>query len=314
MRDEPMFALNPAPHRWRWLAVVFVYILIQGSLCIWAEKQAAAYPTTGLRFAQPLESSQITRALAFQTSEENTRGIFASFWGQSVQDLFAANSRNAKGVTCIGFCGNAEDCLPVTYISGGAPGAVGTGCALSDALAEKLFGSHDVIGKTVSSQWQSYTITGVFSAQETVFLYPESQNFTCAELQGVDADTPKRDAEQWVMAAGLGNPQCIIYGPQRAWIMQCLCWMPGLLAVMAALWYLGCRIRGWSALARNLLWFFLALLLALLLPYVLARLPGWLIPARWSDFSFWTELAESIRESRQAWQLSIHYWRDIARL
>lgn len=313
MRDEPMLALNPAPHRWRWLVVALVYIVIQGSLCIWAEKEAAVYPTTGLRFAQPLEASQITRALEFQASEENTRGIFASFWGQSTQDLSAANGRNAKGVICIGYCGNAQECLPATYISGSAPGAVGTGCSLSDSLAEELFGSSDVVGQTVLSQRQSYTVTGVFSAKEAVFLYPESQNFTCAELQGVDADTPKMDTEQWALAAGLGTPQCIVYGPQRAWVIQCLCWGPGLLLAMTALWSLVRRCRGWSVFARNFLWFSLALLFALLLPCALGRLPGWLIPARWSDFSFWAKLAETIRESRQTWQMSMHYWRDIAR-
>lgn len=313
MRDASMPALKPAPPRWRWLAAVILYVVIQGSLCLWAGKTAAAYPATGLRFEQELEPSQITRALEFQESEQNTWAISASFWGQSQQELFAPNGRSVQDAVCIGYCGNAEDCLPVTYTFGGAPGTLGKGCAVSDALADALFGSINVVGQTVMLQQQTYTITGVFSAQDTVLLYPSQQHLTCAELRGVAADAPKADAEQWALAAGLGKPQCIVYGPQRAWAAKSLCWVPALVVAVAVLAKWMYRSLAWPALVRNVMWFAVALGFALLLPSLLAMLPGWLIPARWSDFSFWTNLSDRIRESQQAWQVSMHYWRDVAR-
>ncbi len=313
MRNDSIPALKPAPLRWRWMVAVILYVAIQGSLCLWAGKTAAAYPATGLRFEKELEPSQIAQALEFQDSEQNTQAISVSFWGQSSQELFVPNGRSVQDAVCIGYCGNAEDCLPVTYTLGGAPGALGMGCAVSDTLADALFGGSNVVGQTVTLQQQSYTITGVFSAQEKVFLYPSQQNLTCAELRGVATDTPKADAEQWALAAGLGKPQCIVYGPQRAWAAKSLCWIPALLVAAAVLAKLIYRSFAWPVLVRNIMWFAVALSFALLLPYALGMLPGWLIPARWSDFSFWTNLAEQIRESQQAWQVSMHYWRDITR-
>lgn len=312
MRNDSIPALKPAPLRWRWMVAVILYVAIQASLCLWAGETAAAYPTTGLRFEKELEPSQITQALEFQASEQNTQAVSVSFWGQSSQELFAPHGRNVQDAICIGYCGNAEDCLPVTYTSGGAPGALGMGCAVSDTLADGLFGSSHVVGQTVTLQQRSYTVTGVFSAQEKVFLYLSQQNLTCAELRGVATDTPKVDAEQWALAAGLGKPQCIVYGPQRAWVAKSLCWIPALLVAVAVLAKLIYRSFAWPVLVRNVMWFAMALTFALLLPYVLGRLPGWLIPARWSDFSFWTNLADHVRESQQAWQVSMHYWRDVA--
>lgn len=313
MRNDSMPTLKPAPLRWRWIVAVILYAVIQGGLCLWAGKTAAAYPTTSLRFEQALETSQITRALEFQESKQNARAVSVSFWGQNQQDLFASNGRSVQNAVCIGYCGNAEDCLPVTYTFGCAPGVLGMGCGVSETLADALFGSSNVVGQTVTLQQQSYTITGVFSARDKVLLYPSQQNLTCVELRGVAIDTPKADAEQWALAAGLGKPQCVVYGPQRAWAAKSLCWIPALVAAVVVLAKLICQSFGWPLLVRNVMWFAMALSFALLLPFLLAMLPGWLIPARWSDFSFWTELTENIRESRQAWQLSIHYWRDVTR-
>ena len=72
-----------------------------------------------------------------------------------------------------------------------------------------------------------------------------------------------------------------------------------------------------QGLARSMARFCLAaaaLGLALLLPLLLESMPGWLIPARWSDFSFWGNLAARIREGLQACKYAPVYWRDIGLL
>ena len=102
MRNDSIPALKPAPLRWRWMVAVILYVAIQGSMCLWAGKTAAAYSATGLRFEKELEPSQITQALEFQQSEQNTQAISASFWGQSSQELFVPNGRSVQDAVCIG--------------------------------------------------------------------------------------------------------------------------------------------------------------------------------------------------------------------
>ncbi len=305
-----LYALPPARRRWRWALLLAALAAVQGLLCLWAGERARSDWTTGLRFAQPLTWAQIEAV--YEMPQETTGGITASFWGQTAGTVTAEPSRRAEDVVCIAYCGSADDCLPVLYESGTAPGAVGRQCAVSAGLAQQLFGSTDVVGLSVVYDRERYQISGVFRAGEAVLLYPGTGGYTCAELRGVSADTPKADAEQWCAAAGLGAPQCIVYGPQRAWLAAVVSGLPLALCVLAGAFLLLRASLHWPPFVRWGFWFAGALVLACLLPVALQALPGWLIPARWSDFSFWERLAEQIQTADRAWQTSVRYWRDIA--
>ena len=74
-------ALPAARPRRPWLVLLAVFAALQWGLCFWAARQAQLYPTTGLRFGEPLQQAELENALDFMDSEENTRGITASFWG-----------------------------------------------------------------------------------------------------------------------------------------------------------------------------------------------------------------------------------------
>lgn len=304
-------ALPAARPRWPWLVLLAVFAALQWGLCFWAARQAQLYPTTGLRFGEPLQQAELENVLDFMDSEENTRGITASFWGEQQQTVTAEGGRQSSSVICIGYCGDARDCLPVTYSLGDAPGVLGKQCALSDALAQELFGSLEVLGLTVRLAGETYSICGVFEAQDKVLLYPSRQALTCAELRGVSWDIPKTDAEQWCAAAGLPTPYIIRYGPQRVWLARLLCLVPLLLAGIALLAAFLKLTFSWSCWVRSLVWFSLALAAALLLPVLLRALPGWLIPSRWSDLSFWPELFQQIREGLRAQESTAPYWRDL---
>ena len=305
-----LYALPPARCRLCWALLLAALAAVQGLLYLWAGEAARRNPTTGLRFAQPLTQAQVEAV--YEMPQETAGGITASFWGQTTGTVTAETSRRAEDVVCIAYCGNANDCLPVLYGSGTAPGAVGRQCAVSAGLAQQLFGSTDVTGLTLVYDRERYHISGVFRAEDAVLLYPGADGYTCAELRGVSTDAPKADAEQWCAAAGLGAPQCIVYGPQRAWLAAVVGCLPlGLCALAGAFLLLRMSLR-WPPLARQGTWFGGAVVLALLLPLALQALPGWLVPARWSDFSFWERLAEQIHTADRAWQTAVRYWRDIA--
>ena len=305
-----LYALPPARHRLCWALLLAALAALQALLCLWAGERARCDQTTGLRFAQPLTQAQIEAV--YGMPPETAGGITVSFWGQTTGAVTAGPARRAEGVACIAYCGSANDCLPVLYENGTAPGAVGRQCAVSAGLAQQLFGSADVTGLSVLYGRERYIVSGVFRAKDAVLLYPGTGGYTCAELRGVSADTPKADAEQWCAAAGLGAPQCIVYGPQRAWLAAVVSCLPLTLCVLAGTFLLLRVSLRWPPVARQGAWLAGALALACLLPAALQALPGWLIPARWSDFSFWERLAEQIQTADRAWQAAVRYWRDIA--
>lgn len=303
-----------APRRWPWVVVLVLLLVLQGLLWGWRQEQYRLYTTTGLRFSQPIPEELLQQVLEPEGGKTDNTGISASFWGQQLDTVRARSNRQAEEVFCIGYWGDARDCLPVHYQAGTAPGVLGKECALSTALAETLFGSTDVVGLTITWQGKSYVICGIFSAADPVLLAPSRKNLSAAELHGISIDSPRADVEQWCQTVGLPAPHAILYGPQRCWIADCLCWIP--LCFIGTVW-LGCFFRlslTWSGAVRGIAWFILALLFALLLPFLLQSLPGWLIPARWSDFSFWETLGQHIGQSRQAWAEIPRFWRDYTHL
>ena len=304
-------ALLPAPRRWvRWI-LVLALVLLECWLCCWSRKQGRLHATTGVRFDRVLQASELQSALDFTAGEQNEEKIYASFWGEQIDDVGSGTGHKAENVFCIGYYGNAADCLPVNYCYGTAPGTVGEECALSTALAETLFGTDNVTGLQVTLQGKNYTVCGVFPSVDRVLLFPSEKNLTGAELRGISLDAPKTETENWCAAAGLPTPGCILYGPQWVWLCTLFCWGPLLVTGCLLLIVFFRLSRDWPAVWRDFVWLLLALGLALLLPLLLESMPGWLIPARWSDFSFWGNLAARIREGLQACKYAPVYWRDI---
>ena len=277
-----------------WLIAAVLLIALQFLLQYNAAETARKNPTLGVRFAQPLTAEQVSAAQEWELSDANTQGISASYWGSKDTVVATDLGRRAEKVTAIGYCGNAEDCLPTNYLQGTAPGVAGRQCAISSELAWELFGSYDIVGQEVTQDRSRYIVSGVFDAQNRMILYPAQEGFTAAELRETSPDTPKGDACQWAASAGLDTPQSIEYGPQKVWLAKVLCGLPTLLVMLAMLVILLRMMRQLPKLLRSLLFFALAILAALLLPPFLRNLPGWLIPGRWSDFSFWKNLWEEI--------------------
>lgn len=280
---------------WPWLVAVAVLVGLQLLLQFRAVRVARQYPTLGVEFAAPLTAEQFTTAAEWQQSSANTTAIAASYWGSTQGPVRTDSGRTAADTTCIGYAGTAADCLPADYVQGSAPGAVGQQCAISTALAWQLFGSNDILGQTVTLNRTDYTISGVFTAKTSILMYPAHSGFTHAALRGISTDAPKADAAQWAASVGLPALQRLDYGPQRVWLARALCHLPAVLVGF-------CMLAAFLGLAhsappviRHTAYFAAALAFALLVPYFLQSLPGWLIPGRWSDFSFWPRLLQQIQ-------------------
>ena len=190
--------------------------------------------------------------------------------------------------TLIRFDGDALLAFPAEYAFGAPPNCLTPDfCAVSSQLAWELFGGEDVTGLVVELHGEEYTICGVLAHAEPVILVPDNKAFTAAELCVPSLETDLyRYAADCAAQVGMPEPTQILCGPESALLAGLLPW----LCVLLVAWKLFCRIGHRPA----------ALWLALIL-ILLAVIPDWVIPTRWSDTFFWSELAQSLFSRFQSW-------------
>ena len=134
-------------HRKRgWAVAAVLLVVLQLLLQTRAAHIVQQNPTVTVTLSSPLTAGQLAAAREWEKSNANTQAVTASFWSEKAAAVSADSDRTAEDVTCIGFDGTAQDCLPVEYLQGTAPGVVGQQCAISSTLAWTLFGSYDIMG------------------------------------------------------------------------------------------------------------------------------------------------------------------------
>ena len=261
------------------------------------------YPNVSLRYETPVSGQAVYRARQYAIEHREETTFWPTFWIENT----ARFSAEFKEVTadCITYSGEAALVWIAEYIAGGAPGVTdGTGCAISAGLAWELWGDIDVIGKTVEVDGAPRIVRGVFDGVEPLALLSvrdedRTQSFTTVELSGGPASPSRSDAVGFVTAAGLGTPDSVLMG-SPAVLAELIALLPLAILIIYGLALCINKLKKRSAVLRRILIFSLCLGAALLLPGFLELLPDWLIPTRWSDFSFWGglfgQVGENLRE------------------
>ena len=147
------------------------------------------------------------------------------------------------------------------------------------------------------------TVRGVFSERADVLLVADEMTgtFTAAELGGALEEDRRTQAQTLVQQAGLPAPDSMIYGQSMYTLALWFCYLPMVLA--SVFWIKGCRhrIHALPPAHRQVLWWGVGMGTALCLPFLLSLLPVWMIPARWSDFSFWPTLLQTGGQCIDEW-------------
>ncbi|MEG1446150.1 MAG: ABC transporter permease [Ruthenibacterium sp.] len=288
-------------------------------LCLWlsfdtAQKIKYTCLSVSLRYedAAPLTAEHVMAARAFAQDSANENTLYPSFWRETKSEIRAHQKQ--ENATVLYFLGSGDACFPAEFIAGGYPGdADANGCALSAEAAWRLFGSNDILGQELVLQKKTYAIRGVFKGRESVCLVgaTEKTPFAAMELVGTNAADRRGQSLDFVQKAGLPKPAQIVYGPSIAAAVQALCFLPLCVCgafLWAALWR---KSKTWRPAQREFFWFGAALCFALALPFLLAQLPAWLIPAKWSDVSFWQALWHTATENLRAWLALVPSYKDV---
>ena len=104
-------------HRKRgWAVAAVLQVLLQTRAAHIVQQN----PTVTVTLSSPLTAGQLAAAREWEKSNANTQAVTASFWSEKAAAVSADSDRTAEDVTCIGFDGTAQDCLPVEYLQGTA--------------------------------------------------------------------------------------------------------------------------------------------------------------------------------------------------
>ena len=232
----------------------------------------------------------------YSIERESEDVFWPTFWHETSKRV--VGELRASDVACLLFSGDAALVWPARYLAGAAPGiADGFGCAVSSALAQALWGGTDVVGKTVKAGGHDRVVRGVFEGDSLLILLSfgdedTRQSFSAIELTGGPSSPTRSDAEMFVISAGLGKPDSVLMGTP-GFISSALSALPLSILALYILVHVLSRLRKRPTAFQAAILFAL-LGFAFLLPGLLEKLPAWLIPTRWSDFSFWGVLSRQI--------------------
>lgn len=280
----------------RRLVPVLGWLLIAAA--VWGFFAAAAgLPADGyeLRFEAPLSAGQ-AESLCRAAAEQ---GLDLALWREEPVTLTTALGRRTTARR-IAVYGSPSLCFPADAVCGTVPGAGQTdGCAVSAGLADALFGSRDAAGLTLTADGESHRVTGVLTGKEAFLLCPETADSgtgcSAASLRIRSGGNPRGTVQSLLQRAGLAESGTVLLpvGTLRQFLTAAG-WLPLVVAALLLARQLGQRLPSGLRRAAG---FGVLLAAALALPALLGVLPRWLIPARWSDPGFWTDLADMARQS-----------------
>lgn len=271
------------------------------------------YPSVSLRYDKPISGKVAYSARQYSIEHDGENTFWLTFWHETKAEYEA--DHNSTAAACILFSGDAAVVWPARYLAGVAPSVIdGVGCMVSSALAGELWGGYDIVGKSVEVDNEPRVVRGVFESTELLALVAvkdedTSQSFSAVELTGGPANATRSDAEGFAIAAGLGQPGSVLMGTPVSF-SAILAILPLLILIIYSLALCYSKFKFHRTVLR------IVLLLsffgfALLLPVLLDMLPDWVIPTRWSDFSFWGELANRLGDNLREYLVLSPLLRDV---
>ncbi|MCL2153168.1 MAG: hypothetical protein FWH57_09480 [Oscillospiraceae bacterium] len=272
------------------------------------------YPRVSLRFDSPISGKAAYQARQYSIEHSEEETFWLTFWHETTARV--KGDFNSADATCIIFSGDAALVWPARYLTGIVPGvADGLGCSVSSMLAWELWGGNDVVGKEIEIDGEKHLVRGVFEGDDLLALVSvrdedTSQSFTAAELTRGPTSPTRSEALTFASSAGLGRPKSALIDTPTL-LASLLAVAPlVILAFYALILCVGYLKVYPNALRGGMLLALIAF--AMLLPSFLDKLPDWIIPTRWSDFSFWSGIASQIGDDLREYLLLSPKLRDVA--
>ena len=271
-----------------WSLLCFSIVL--GFLCADDIRQ---YSSISLRFDTPISGQAAYAARQYSISHSDENVFWPTYWTEYKASL--SSEFITTRADCIAFSGDALLVFPAKYVSGSAPGVIdGSGCAVSEALAWRLWGNTDVAGMIVDVDGIERVIRGVFKGKDELALISfrdedTTMSWSAVELQGGAEEVDRETVGRFATISGIGQPDYILMGALSP-VAGAMALSPLLVLAVFGLSLIICYVRKRLPTGRKIIPYLLFAAFAAFLPALLGVLPGKVVPTRWSDFSFWGSL------------------------
>lgn len=280
--------------------ILFVFANYCGlKLCTEAMMQ---YNSIGLRYENEISKDTIKQVKQYLNSDGRAENLFPTFWKE--EKGIISNEFNQVETEILAYIGEGYQVFGAEFLLGGYPLEGGEReCAVSDTLAHDFYGSQDILELEFEYKNESYRVGGVFRDDERLVLRTGEmdENYSGVELVGDMKDNPKGEIDCFVTNSGLGNPDQIVYGTTMVSIMEMICNLPILILGGWMFIYSITYVNKKHPRYRSIISFSMLLFFAINLPFLLEQLPPWILPTKWSDFSFWESLYDSMKQKIVDW-------------
>lgn len=273
-----------------------VLLCVLSALFMWlgfanAQNLKKTYPALSLRYSQALPPNAANEARAFIRKNPQQWQVWPTYW--SAEKIKLKTEYNEAEVNALYYDGDPALVWSAKLIEGIYPGELDdAGIAVSAGLAQALWGSSDVIGQQIWQAGKQYTVRGVFEGKQPLALVASFYKEPDGGWKNIELLPPLKEnateyANKFATKSGLGTPDYIVNGKAVASIVSAVAYLPLIVAgvfLLSVLYKKMARLYKWE---KSIIVWGAFLLAALALPFLLAKLPAWLIPPKWSDFSFW---------------------------
>lgn len=269
------------------IVVLFLILFVCAALNLW--NLWHIYPLISVRSDGAFDLwQQQTILTAVRESTRANAHLQITFWYEkkvSLQTTWRVDT--PKVVT---FYGECADIYPAHLVAGRFPGlGEAQVCAVSNVLAQTLWGSTDILGQEVFVNGSLYKVTGIFQDKTAIALCggPVGDAYNNIEFSGCIETSPTEFVQRILQMTDVEHSIDIFFPLPWMTILTLYALLPLILLVCRAFLRL---------FATNVLYRRRAVAVAVVfisvffLPVVLRMLPSWLVPARWSDFSYWKTL------------------------
>ena len=292
-------------------ALIFVILLAVcwGGSLTFKQKLADMSGSVSVRYTDGgVSPAQVSRALRYGREDGNDAFPELTLWREKQNQSISDGNFRLGTADIYEIFGNGSQLMPLSLTSGSLPAKGDTqGCAVSRDVAQNLWGSGDVLGKTLIYEDVSYTVRGVFTGCKNLVMIQggadEEDLYPALLLTFLkDGGNVTEDTRNFLNRYSLPIGE-ILDVSLLLWAVSFCTSLPALFLIFWMIFRLVRQCYGlrYAPLICTL-FLFLAAGAAFLAVWAgnLMGLPQDLIPTQWSDFDYWSGLIRNIKDSLHA--------------
>lgn len=286
---------------------LFAAMILWGNSIYYGQLLSEYGRGVSIRYYEPSATiNAIEKYIKSEEEEDNVEHPDVTLWNiVNQQNTENSNTGVHMSVNICEVYGNMKSIVPVPYLVGGAVlKADDVGCVIDKKTAFELWGTEFAIGNILVWNEKEWLVRGVLNTEESIVLVQENdetKKFSNIELQYADGKSEEQRISDFIMKSGLPNYNATVdgyfVGVIAKTIYLAIGWVIGLYVIIRMV-KIAWRLRG--VIVLFLIAICILTITILLLKWATqfkVELPERLIPTKWSDFSFWTNKWDNIKDN-----------------